>query len=167
MQGLWMLNAWWNAIIPKLSHIYVPSGMCSLNLALAIFAACGYLRSIYQCLLIQIESRSAQSALIESETIILEALFGCCWKPSGVNVFSFDRRDEALVTWDGCGLWLDWILNIEWCTLLWKWAYEVLYMKFLLQSWKASGSMVLLRVWLSFYPLKLWLALIWRNPSGC
>lgn len=117
--------------------------MCPLDLCLSVLAARCDLRRIYQRLPVEIEPRRGETVLIPAQSIILKALLGHGRKPFSVNIFRLDGGNVPAVSWHYCILGLERILSGGGSTLLWKCAYEDLYIFPCVHFWKPWESMVL------------------------
>lgn len=106
--------------MPAYIHIYVPSGVCALDLRLAVFAAGGCLGAVYECFPVQVEAGGRQAELVLAQSIILEALLGHGREPPSMDILGLDGGDVSLIAGDGARLWLGRILHDFGSTLLWK-----------------------------------------------
>lgn len=101
--------------------------MCPLNLSFAIFAAGGKFGGINECLFLQIEACGGEAMVIFAKEITLKALFGHCGEASRMDILSLDGRDVSSISRNNSIFRLDGILHNLMVTLLWKCAYDDLY----------------------------------------
>ena len=118
--------------------------MSSLEFSFAIFMTGGQFAGVDQMISVEVEACGGESKGILAKFILMKALFSHGGVSFGMNIFSLDGRNIASIAGNGCILRLSRILDPMIVTLLWKCAYDDLYIWSLVHCWKALGSIVLL-----------------------